>query len=380
MPTKIMMIAGEASGDLHGGELVKELFKADPDLEIFGVGGDNMRRAGMELYYHVDQLAYIGFWEVIKHYNYFRRIFFHLLEELDKRRPDIVVLIDYPGFNLKFARQAHKRGVKIFYFIAPQVWAWAQGRAKKMAKYIHRLAVIFNFEVPFFKKYGIKTTFVGHPLMDGLKTTMDKQAFCQHFDINPDAPLLALLPGSRKQEIDFLLPVMLESAAALKKQHGELQIAVSKADTIREEHFDSYLKAYPDVRIIKNKTYDLMKHATAAIVASGTATLETACFETPFVIAYRVSPLSYLIGKTLVKIRYIGLANIVAGEPVAREFIQQELTVENLKPELEKLLYDNHYRDAKINKLKKVKQKLGAPGAAGKTARLILEQLKTKQT
>ncbi|MBN2413293.1 lipid-A-disaccharide synthase [candidate division KSB1 bacterium] len=380
MSTKIMILAGEASGDLHGGELVKELFKAEPNLEIFGVGGDKMRQAGMELYYHVDQLAYIGFWEVIKHYFYFRRIFFHLLEELDKRRPDIVVLIDYPGFNLKFARQAHKKGVNIFYFIAPQVWAWAQGRAKKMAKYIHHLAVIFDFEVPFFKKYGIKTTFVGHPLMDGLKTTMDKQTFCQHFDMNPDTPLLALLPGSRKQEIEFLLPVMLKAATALKKQHGDLQIAVSKAATIREENFNSYLKEFPDVRIIENKTYDLMKHATAAFVASGTATLETACFETPFVIAYRVSPLSYLIGKMLVKIHHIGLANIVAGELVAKEYIQQGLTVENVKPELEKLLYDTNYRVTRINKLKKVKQKLGAPGAAGKTALLILDQLKTNRT
>jgi len=379
MPKKIMILAGEASGDLHGGELVKALLKTDPTLEIFGVGGDKMRDAGMQLYYHVDQLAYIGFWEVVKHYFHFRRIFYHLLEELEKRRPDILVLIDYPGFNLKFAKQAHKRGVNVFYFIAPQVWAWAQGRAKKMAKYIHHLAVIFNFEVPFFEKYGLKTTFVGHPLMDGLKTSMDKRAFCQHVNINPDAPLLALLPGSRKQEIDFLLPVMLEAASALKKEHRDLQIAVSKATTISEQQFNSCLEKFPGIRVIENKTYDLMKHATAAIVASGTATLETACFETPFVIAYRISPLSYSIGKKVVKIQHIGLANIVAGEQVAREFIQHELTPGNIKQELEKLLYDTKHRDITINKLKKVKQKLGAPGAAEKTARLILDQIKTNK-
>jgi len=377
MPTKIMIIAGEASGDLHGEELVKALYHANPDIEIFGVGGDKMRNAGMQLYYHVDQLAYIGFWEVIKHYFYFRRIFFHLLNELEKRRPDILVLIDYPGFNLKFARRAKKRDCRIFYFIAPQVWAWAQSRAKKMAKYIDHLAVILNFEVPFFEKYGVNTTFVGHPLMDGLQTTMNKADFFKSYHINPDAPLLALLPGSRKQEINFLLPVMLESAVAIKTEHWELQIAVSKAETIQAEQFNSYVKKYPGVHIIENKTYDLMKHASAAIVASGTATLETACFETPFAIAYRVSPISYSIGKKMVKIPHIGLANIVAGERVAEEFIQHDLTKETLKPELEKLLFDSNYRNRQINKLKKVKQKLGAPGAAEKTAQLILKQLKT---
>lgn len=375
MPIKIMMIAGEASGDLHGGELVKALHRLEPGLEIFGVGGDSMKSAGMEQFYHVNQLAYIGFWEVAKHYGFFRSVFHRLVEEYKQRKPDILVLIDYPGFNLKFAREIKKRGGRVFYYIAPQVWAWGRGRAKKMAKFIDHLAVLFDFEAPFFTEFGLATTFVGHPLIDGLQTRYTRQEFFEQLHIKPDAPLLALLPGSRKQEINSLLPPMLASALGLKKIHPQLEIAVSKAATIEAKHIKTLVQDAPAVHIVENQTYDLMKHATAALVASGTATLETACFATPFAIAYHVSPLSYAIGKRVVKIPNIGLANIVAGEQVAREFIQHDLIPEKIIPELEKLLFDETYRSDRITRLKKVKAKLGEPGSSVKTARLILQQL-----
>ncbi len=369
------MIAGEASGDLHGGELVKALHRLEPGLEIFGVGGDSMKSAGMEQFYHVNQLAYIGFWEVAKHYGFFRSVFHRLVEEYKQRKPDILVLIDYPGFNLKFAREIKKRGGRVFYYIAPQVWAWGRGRAKKMAKFIDHLAVLFDFEAPFFTEFGLATTFVGHPLIDGLQTRYTRQEFFEQLHIKPDAPLLALLPGSRKQEINSLLPPMLASALGLKKIHPQLEIAVSKAATIEAKHIKTLVQDAPAVHIVENQTYDLMKHATAALVASGTATLETACFATPFAIAYHVSPLSYAIGKRVVKIPNIGLANIVAGEQVAREFIQHDLIPEKIIPELEKLLFDETYRSDRITRLKKVKAKLGEPGSSVKTARLILQQL-----
>ncbi|HPG38667.1 MAG TPA: lipid-A-disaccharide synthase [bacterium] len=375
MPIKIMMIAGEASGDLHGGELVKALRRLEPTLEIFGVGGDSMKNAGMEQFYHIKQLAYIGFWEVAKHYGFFRSVFHRLVEEYEQRRPDILVLIDYPGFNLKFAQEIKKRGGRVFYYIAPQVWAWGRGRAKKMAKFIDHLAVLFDFEVSFFAEHGLPTTFVGHPLLDGLQTRYTRQEFCSELHIKPDVPLLALLPGSRIQEINSLLPTMLAAALGVKRNHPELEIVVSKAASIQAELIKAIVLETPGIHIVENRTYDLMKHATAALVASGTATLETACFATPFAIAYHVSPLSYAIGKRVVKIPHIGLANIVAGEQVAREFIQHDLTPDKVIPELENLLFDNAYRTDKITRLNKVKAKLGEPGSSEKTARLILQQL-----
>ena len=375
MPNKIMIIAGEASGDLHGGELVSAILAKRPDIEIFGVGGDRMRRAGMELFYHVDQLAYIGFWEVIKHYPFFRRVFFDLVEKYESRKPDLVILIDYPGFNLRFAKKIHELGGKVFYYIAPQVWAWHQGRAKKMAKFIDQLAVIFEFEKTFFDKYGLKTSFVGHPLLEGLQSKQSPRDFRARYDLPNDAPLLALFPGSRGQEVDNLLPVMYRTAMELQQKHPDLAVAVSKADTITRERLLSYIDHPDQVRIVEHDAYDLMQHADAAMVASGTATLETACFETPFAIAYRVSPLSYAIGKRVVKIKHIGLANIVAGQEVAREFIQDDLTPENLVPEMEKLLYDPEYRAKRKDQLKTVRGKLGAPGASGNAANLVLEML-----
>ncbi len=376
MPVRIMIIAGEASGDLHGGRLVQALRKKDSGIEVFGVGGDQMQAAGMELLYHVNQLSYIGFTEVARHFFHFRRVFHHLLEEMKVRKPDVLVLIDYPGFNLRFGRTAQKLGTKIFYYIAPQVWAWAQGRAKKMAQFVERMAVIFDFEVPFFKKYGIDTTFVGHPLLEELWVNVNKAEFCARYGLVLEQPILALLPGSRKQEVASLLPTMLEAAFSLRKEHADLQIAVSKATTIQMDQIKHLLKNFPELPIVENATYELMKHATAAIVASGTATLETACFETPFAMVYRVSPISYAIGKRLVRIPAISLANIVAGEVIIKEFIQDAVNVNELRLEMQRLLYDQTSRTELKNRLTMIRQKLGTIGASERTAELVFEMVR----
>ena len=358
--------------------LIQALRQRSDDVEIFGVGGDNMRNAGMELYYHVDQLAYIGFSEVLKHYFYFRRIFNHLMDVLETRNPDILILIDYPGFNLRFAKAAKKKGQKNFYFIAPQVWAWAQGRAKKMAKYIDKLAVLFDFEVNFFTKFGIDTSFVGHPLVEKLQVKEDKEQFCKRFNLKSDKPILGLFPGSRKQELTNLLPAMLETAQELVKKHPDLQITVSKASSITKDEFQDFLPDNLPITIIEGFTYDLMKHVTAGIVASGTATLEMGCMQTPFVIVYKVSNLSYQIGKRVVKIPYIGLVNVVSGKKVVNEFIQDHVQVEKIMPEMEKLLFDTEYQNkARIN-LQNVRNTLGTPGAAARTADLVLKMINKK--
>jgi lipid-A-disaccharide synthase len=371
---KIMIVAGEASGDLHGGPLVQELKKRTPQCEIFGIGGDNMAAAGMKLYYHVNDLAYVGFTEVAKHYFYFRQVFYEMLDIIRTKKPDVLVLIDYPGFNLRLAKKAKKLGVKTFYYIAPQVWAWGQGRAKKMANYIDKMAVLFDFEVQFFSQYGISADFVGHPLLDSLKPNLTRETFFAKYQLDPNQPLLALLPGSRHQEIQNLLPVMLNSAIALQKKHPQLQVAISKAPNAHLTNIEELFPEQKSPTIIK-ETYDLLSFATAAIVASGTATLETALFEIPFVITYKVSPLTYFIGKQLIKLDYIGLVNVISGKKVVPEFIQNNANPNAIKGPLEKILFDQQTRNAQIKKLQNIRIKLGHGGASQKTAQLILKSI-----
>ncbi len=370
-----MIVAGEASGDLHGGQLINELCKLDPQAEIFGMGGDRMRNAGMELYYHVDELAYIGFFEVIKHLGFFYKVFHHLIDELLRRKPDVLVLIDYPGFNLRLGKKARQLGVPVFYYIAPQVWAWHQSRAQKMAGFIKKMAVIFDFEVDFFKNAGIDATFVGHPLLDVLKFKYGRKEFFAKYKLDPGRPVLALLPGSRRQEIENLLPIMLETARVISGRHPEIQITVSQAPTIEDRLIQSMVLGIDGAVVVKNDTYEQVKYATAAIVASGTATLETALLDTPFVIGYKVSPVSYFMGKKLVKIPYIGLVNVVACEKIVQEFIQHDFNAGNLGPAVEKLLFDDHTRRDHLARLATVQKKLGKPGAAGRTAKLVMETI-----
>lgn len=369
---KIMIMAGEASGDLHGGKLVRALKQKRPDAQIFGIGGDEMKAAGMEVYFHVNDLAYVGFTEVMKHFLFFRRVFNAMLAKLKENKPDVLVLIDYPGFNLRFARAAKKSGAKIFYYIAPQVWAWGQARARKMAKFIDKMAVIFEFEVDFFSKFGIETHFVGHPLLEGFQINRTKEEFHSQYNLKKDRPILALLPGSRVQEVKSLLPVMLESGQILKEKYPELQIAISKASTISKELLCSFIPPESSVSIIENSTYELLKCARAAVVASGTATLETAFFQVPFAIVYRISPISFVVGKRLVKIPFIGLINVVAGERIIKEFLQEEANSENLVPEMARLLYDEQDRSNIIKNLEQVKNSFGKPEASNKTAELIV--------
>jgi lipid-A-disaccharide synthase len=371
MSGKIMIIAGEASGDLHGGKLVTALKRLDPTLEIFGMGGDQMSQAGMSLYYHVNQLAYIGFIEVARHYFFFRRILNRLLDEIKNRKPDVLVLIDYPGFNLRLAAAAKALGIKTFYYIAPQVWAWHENRAAKMAHYIDEMAVIFAFEVPFFSRYGIRTHFVGHPLLEGLQPKKSRREFFTTHGLDENLPIVALLPGSRRQEVTSLLPTMLETAANFSREVPQVQFVVSRAATIPGSFIDNLIAPFPWIKVVDDATYDLLNVASSALVASGTATLETACFLVPFALVYKVAPLSFAIGKRLVKIPYIGLVNVVAGKKIINEYLQKEVNSTNLQKELTCLLFDNQLRKTMYHELSDVKAKLGEPGASEKTARLI---------
>ncbi|RPI03925.1 MAG: lipid-A-disaccharide synthase [Calditrichaeota bacterium] len=371
---KILIIAGEASGDLHGGRLVEELKRRAPELEVFGIGGDRMQHGGVELLYHVKDLAFIGFGEIIRHLADFRKMFYQMVKIALLRQPDLVVLIDYPGFNLRFARKLKALGFPIFYYIAPQVWAWHVSRAQKMASFIDRIAVIFPFEVNFFTHYGIDARFVGHPLMDGLEIKLTPEDFYHQYDLIPDQPVLGLFPGSRRQEIEHLLPIMLRTSDLLIHKYPHLQIAVSQAETIDRKQLDMMI-GERRFCVVPEHTYELLKYSTAAIVKSGTSTLEAACFQTPFCMVYKVSGLSYWIGKQVIKVPHIGLVNIVAGREIVREYIQDSMNPMFLAEEMTRCLFDKRFREEMKENLGSVRALLGEPGAGARTAEMILEMI-----
>jgi lipid-A-disaccharide synthase len=372
---KVLIIAGEASGDLHGGGLVRCLKQRRPNLEIFGIGGEHMAKAGMELIFHIDQLSFLGLWEVVRHLPFVHKVFRRMVREVKGRRPDVVVLIDYPGFNLRFAKALKPLDCKIFYYIAPQVWAWGKRRIKKMAKIIDKLAVIFEFEVPLFQNAGIDVEFVGHPLLDTITTKLEKSTFFRQIQLDSTKPLLALLPGSRNQEVDKLLPPLLESAHSLYQKHPEVQIVVACAPTVAKEYYHHYVSEYPNVVLAENSTYDVMAYSDAAIVASGTATLEVAWFGTPFALVYKVAGLSYFWGKRMIRIPNIGLVNVVAGKRIVPELLQNDVSTRNLTAIMETCIFDEVERQVMITELKKVRDSLGQRGAASRVADLVLSFL-----
>lgn len=378
MKHKIMIVAGEASGDLHGSGLVREMFKMQPDLEIFGVGGDKMQQQGVRLLYHINEMSVLGFWDVLKRFAFFRKVYQQLVSVMDELQPDLLILIDYPGMNLKLARAAKKRGIKVFYYIAPQVWAWGSNRIQKMVKLVDKMAVIIPFEESMFRDAGIDAKFVGHPLLETVASKMEREEFFKKYDLTPNQKVLGLLPGSRVLEVKRLLPEMLQTVRQLRNCHPAIQTILSKADTVDTSIYQEILHNNNQVKLVENSTYEIMKHSDLLIVASGTATLESALFHTPLIIVYKVDPISYLIGKQLIKIDSIGLVNVIAEQKIVPEFIQNQFHSTCLLPEIERLLFDKKQRNLIIKNLKKIKQKLGEPGASTRSAEMALETMNSK--
>ncbi len=371
MPRKVMMIAGEASGDLHGAGVVRELKRLDPTIDVFGVGGESMKREGMHVIYHIRELGFMGFVEVIRHLP-FLRVMEHTLEQVLKfKKPETVVLIDYPGFNLRFARIAKKYGVRVLYYISPQIWAWHRSRVRKMKGVVDTMLVVFPFEEKFYSDEGIDVEFVGHPLLEVLETHLDFRNFCKRYGIDPTKKLLALIPGSRRQEIENIFPVMLRAARTIAAEAG-MEIALAVAPTLEEQYFRTFYNL-DDVHLVKGATYDLMSHAHFALVTSGTATLETACFAAPMFVVYRTSWLTYLIGRLLVRVKNIGLVNIVAGKEIVPEFIQHRASVRGLVSAARALLGDEERLKEMRMELSTVKEKLGRVGASRRVAERILQ-------
>jgi lipid-A-disaccharide synthase len=331
------IIAGEASGDLHGSNLIKELRKLDAAANIRCWGGDKMEAAGATLVKHYRDLAFMGFIEVIKNLRtIFKNIDFCKKDILDNK-PDVLILIDYPGFNLRIAKWAKRQGLKVIYYISPQVWAWKENRVKGIKESVDKMLVILPFEKDFYKKWNYEVEYVGHPLVEVIEEfgIRNLELGIQNgASVIPNSGIIALLPGSRQQEILKKLPIMLEVA----KHFPDYQFVVAKAPGLEESFYNELLAPYKNVSSMVNKTYELLSQSKAALVTSGTATLETALFAVPEVICYKGNAISYKIAKALVKIKYIGLVNLIMDKEVVKELIQDELTVENLKKELGDLL------------------------------------------
>jgi lipid-A-disaccharide synthase len=370
MKQRVMMVAGEASGDLHGSEVVRELKKRVPGMEIFGIGGDRMQKEGMQLTYHVREMSFMGFVEVVKHLPLIRSVEKTLEQLLQLKRPDVVVLIDYPGFNLRFARIAKRYGIKVVYYISPQVWAWKKGRVKKMKGLIDRMLVVFPFEVPIYEKEQVPVQFVGHPVVEEMQEVMTRAQFAKRFDIAPDKKFIAVIPGSRKQEIDKLFSVMVRAAAVLAG--NEKQIVVAVAPNLSMDLYEQHCPPGINVVYVQHATHEVMTYAEFAYVTSGTATLETACVGTPMVVVYKTSPVTYWIARFVVKIKNISLVNIVAGRTVVPEMIQADATVDRLAAEGKAIIGSPERYAAMKQELNAVREKLGGAGAAAHVAEAVL--------
>ena len=329
---KYYIIAGEASGDLHGGNLIRELKKLDHDAIIRAWGGDKMKTSGAELVKHYRELAFMGFLEVIKNLPTILDNLKFCKKDILQFQPDVLVLIDYPGFNLRIAKWAKQQGLKIIYYISPQVWAWKEARVKSIKQLVDKMLVILPFEEKFYEKWDYKVEYVGHPLVQVINEFLEKNPKKE----KPGKPIIALLPGSRKQEVVKKLPIMLEAS----KKFSDYQFVVAKASSLDDEFYADFLNSYPEIMTVKDETYSLLSEAAAALVTSGTATLETALFGVPEVVCYKGSSVSYEIAKRLIKIKYISLVNLIMDKPVVKELIQNDLTVANLVKELDIILHD----------------------------------------
>ncbi|HTQ66038.1 MAG TPA: lipid-A-disaccharide synthase [Puia sp.] len=377
---KYYIIAGEASGDLHGSNLIKELKKLDQQADIRCWGGDLMHEQGATIVKNYKDLAFMGFIEVAKNLPTILRNIKFCKKDILSFQPDALILIDYPGFNLRIAEWARKQKLKVIYYISPQVWAWKESRVKLIKECVDKMLVILPFEKEFYKKWNYDVDYVGHPLVEVVDEVKSRQSsvVSRGYDSDsrlqsPDLPIVALLPGSRKQEILKKLPVMLE----VSRMFPEYQFVVAQAPGQEDGFYQQILRNYPNVKSVKNQTYDLLVRAKAACVTSGTATLETALFGVPEVICYKGSAVSYQIAKRLIKVKYISLVNLIMDKPVVKELIQDELTVDNLRKELKELLNDETRREQLQSDYKDLRDKLSEGGhASANAARIIVQFLR----
>jgi lipid-A-disaccharide synthase len=375
-PPRVLLIAGEASGDLHGADLVRALRAEIPDIEVFGIGGERLREAGMETVADSSEVATVGVTEVAGRLRVLLRAYRAVVRRLRNDPPDLCVLIDFPDFNLRLAGVAKRAGVPVLYYIGPQVWAWRRGRVRKIARRVDRLAVVFPFEPALYAEHLPGVEFVGHPLLDRVRVTRNRADTLRLHGLDPARRTVLLLPGSRQTEIDYLLPQLLEAVKRLAKT-GDYQFPLALAHTLACPEMEARVRsAGVPVRVIEDDTYNLIAAADVALVSSGTATLECALLECPMVIVYRLAPLSYGLARLLVRgVRFVGMPNIVAGREVVPELLQGQATGRRIEAAAHAILNDPARRKAIVTDLGEVRQLLGCGGAAGRAAAIAAEML-----
>lgn len=373
---KVMIIAGEASGDQHAALLVKAVHNTHPEIEFFGIGGEKMRAADVETLVDAADMAVVGLIEVLAH----RKVIFGALDLMRKllveRKPDLLILVDYPEFNLRLAKDAKAAGIKVLFYISPQVWAWRQKRVLKIKQRVDMMAVVFPFEVDFYEQHQVPVRYVGHPLVDEVKASKSRSDLLDEFGLQSDKPVVGIFPGSRKSEIKRLLPILLETATLLKKQQTDIQFVMPLASTLDESFLQ--LDEHPlrqDIKLIRQRSYDVIQVCDAIMTVSGTVTLEIALMQKPMVIINKVAWLTYHIVRRMLKIKHLGLCNIVADQRLVPELIQHEAKPAAIAAEIMHFLQDQNYRQQTIDSLAIVRQRLGDLDATAQMAALTLEML-----
>jgi len=374
---RVMIVAGEASGDLHGGNLVREMQALSPGFSFAGVGGKKMEAAGVKLVANVADMAVVGLTEVICKLGVVLKVMHGLKAAMKNEPPALLILIDYPDFNLPLAKTARKRGIKVLYYISPQVWAWRKSRIEAIRRTVDKMVVILPFEEAFYRGAGVDVTFVGHPLLDEVKTRFPRREALGRFGLNDETVTIALLPGSRKSEVERLLPEMLEACRLIAGMISPVQFVLPLASTLPFSFVQDIIQRFPvRVKVVGEDIYDAISLADAAIVASGTATLETALLGVPMVVIYKISGLSYAIGKRFIKVDYISLVNLIAGRAVVPELIQHDANPARIAAEVKELIVNKKVKQGMRKAFTALRGKLGAPGAAQRTAQIACGMLK----
>ncbi|NCD21453.1 MAG: lipid-A-disaccharide synthase [Spartobacteria bacterium] len=378
MPKKVMVVAGEVSGDQHAARLVRDLRAARQDVEFFGIGGDALRREGVRTVVDARDMAVVGFLEVLARYPFFRRTFQRMTDLLAAEKPDALLLVDYPGFNLRLAEKAHDMGIPVYYYVSPQVWAWHRSRIPKMAKIIDLLMVIFPFEVDVFKGTGLRTVFVGHPLVESTKRTWAAPS--------PELPWPAgsrrvgILPGSRRQEIQRVLPPMLAAARELRRRDPQTAFLIPAASDEIRGLIEAQLAALPAderaaIGVVTGQMREVARQARAALVCSGTATVETALMKCPLIVVYRTTAATYWFGRMIIRVKWLGMVNLIANRTLCPEFIQDAATPAAMADALEPLLADTPARQAQLDGLAEVARALEGAGPLQTAGALVAEAL-----